>query len=284
MKISEDLKRMIARTLQEDAAHKDVTSKLLFPVHHVSTGVIVVKEKAVLCGLNIARHVFQYLDKTVRFQSPYKDGQKVARNTPVATVRGKTRSLLAGERTALNVLGYLSGIATLTDRFVQKAGRRKVKILDTRKTTPGMRMLAKYAVRCGRGHNHRCDLNQHILLKDNHLKACASQLTIFQAIQRVRQKTKKKIEVEVDTLAQFREALTARPDMILLDNMSCAQLKKAVNLAKKCSIKNRPQLEASGGINLSSVAAVAKTGVDRISVGSLTHSSKAINVSFEILN
>ncbi len=275
---------LIRLALSEDAANKDITTNLLISSTHTSSSVIIVRENAVLCGLTIAKKVFQKLNKHVRFQTKFKDGAVVKRNTTIATIKGKTRSLLTGERVALNFLEHLSGIATNTHKYVLKTRLQKAKIYDTRKTTPGLRLLEKYAVKCGGGYNHRSDLSEFILIKDNHRHACHPRQSIAQAIQRIRHKTKKVLEIEIDDLNQFKQALKAEPDMILLDNMTCTQMKKAVALTRTLPRKKRPLLEASGGITLANVAAVAKTGVDRISIGSLTHSHKAIDVSLELTN
>jgi len=224
----------------EDAAGNDITTKSLIPSTHVSGGWIIVKEDCILCGIGAAKSVFERIDRNIRFTAKYKDGAKVRKNTKIALVRGKTRSLLAGERVALNLLGYLSGIATDTHRFVEKARPTKAKILDTRKTTPGLRLLEKYAVKCGGGHNHRPDLSELVLIKDNHRDACHPHLSISEAIQCTRRKTNKTIEIEVDNVGQFKEALSAHPDMILLDNMSCVQMRKAVAITRKMPSKKRP--------------------------------------------
>jgi len=279
---TDKINALIRRALREDAVSKDITTNSLIPGTHTSQCVIIVKEDAVLCGLAIAKKVFQKLNKHIRFQTKFKDGAIVKRNTTIAIIKGKTRSLLTGERVALNFLGYLSGIATNTHNYVTKARRQRAKIYDTRKTTPGLRLLEKYAVKCGGGYNHRSNLSEHVLIKDNHRQACYPKQTIPQAIQRVKSKTKKTLEIEVDNLSQFKQALPAAPNMILLDNMTCAQMKKAVALTRTLPRNKRPLLEASGGITLSNVVNVARTGVNRISIGSLTHSHKAINVTMEL--
>lgn len=278
-----DLNTIINQALREDAVRGDITSNLLIPATHLSKSVIIVKEDAVLCGLSIAKKTFQKLNKNISFQTKFKDGAKVKRNTKIATLQGKTRSLLAGERVALNFLGYLSGIATNTHHYVSKMRRQRSKIYDTRKTTPTMRMLEKYAVVCGGGHNHRFDLSEFVLVKDNHRHACHPRLSIPEAIQSIKRKTKKRLEIEVDDLSQFTQALTAHPDIILLDNMSCAQMKKAVKLLRAVPPKKRPLLEASGGVTINNITAIANTGVDRISIGSLTRSHKAIDISMELI-
>ena len=281
---AENINALIRRALSEDAASKDITTNSLIPAMHISKGVIIVREDAVLCGLAIAKKVFQKLNKHIRFQTKFKDGAIVKRNTKIAALKGKTRSLLTGERVALNFLGYLSGIATNTHNYVAKTHRQKVKIYDTRKTTPGLRLLEKYAVRCGGGYNHRSDLSELVLIKDNHRQASLPGLTIPQAIKTIRRKTRKTLEIEVDTLHQLKQALTANPNMVLLDNMTCAQMKKAVALVRTLPRKKRPLLEASGGITLSNVVQAARTGVNRISIGSLTHSHKAIDISMELIS
>ncbi|MCK5014865.1 MAG: carboxylating nicotinate-nucleotide diphosphorylase [Candidatus Omnitrophica bacterium] len=278
------LNQLIRRALSEDAANNDITTNSLIPKHHVSQATIIIKEDAVVCGLKIVERIFKLLDSRIRFETMHPDGTKVKRNTIVAKLKGKTRAILTGERVALNFLGYLSGIGTDTNKFIAKTRHTKVKILDTRKTTPGLRILEKRAVKCGGGHNHRPDLSELVLIKDNHRGACHPHLSIPEAIKRARRKTKKTIEIEVDTLAQFKEALLAEPDMILLDNMNCAQMKKAVAIVKELPLRRRPILEASGGITLRNVAQVAHTGVDCISIGSLTHSHNGIDVSLEIVN
>lgn len=306
---TDDLDKLITQALDEDAADKDVTTNSLIPAERISTGVIFFKEDAVLCGLDIAKKVFekiaygdkfqrcsapasrynflrgQKLDNHIQFQTFYKEGAAVRRNSKVAAIKGKTRTLLTGERTALNFLGYLSGIATHTRQFVQKVQGTKARIFDTRKTTPGLRWLEKYAVKCAGGCNHRSNLEELVLIKDNHREACRPELSIPQAIQKIRTETKKtiEIEVEVDTLVQFKQALTAAPDIILLDNMNCTQMKKAVAMVRKMPFKKRPLLEASGRITPRRVGAVARTGVDRISIGSLTHSHQSIDVSMELI-
>jgi len=281
---AEKINTLICRALSEDAVSKDITTNSLIPAMHISKGVIIVKEDAVLCGLAIAKKVFHKLNKHIRFQTKFKDGAIVKRNTTIAILKGKTRSLLTGERVALNFLSYLCGIATNTHNYVAKTQRQKAKIYDTRKTTPGLRLLEKYAVKCGGGYNHRSDLSEFVLIKDNHRQASQPGLSIPQAIRAIRRKTRKTLEIEVDNLRQFKQALTASPNMILLDNMTCAQMKKAVALARTLPRKKRPLLEASGGITLSNVAQVARTGVDRISIGSLTHSHKAIDISMELIS
>lgn len=277
-----NLDSIVRRSLEEDRVQRDVTTQRLVGASDVSRARIMFKEKAVVCGLAIAKRVFQELDKNVRCDFLCSEGKEVKKNTTVLVVRGKTRAILAGERTALNFLGYLSGIATNARRYVRAVSSCKVTILDTRKTTPGLRELEKYAVRCAGAHNHRSNLEDLILVKDNHRSACRC-MTVAEIVQRLRRGKKKAIEFEADTLSQFKQALKAGVDIILLDNMSCAQMNKAVALRNQMGNRGRPLLEASGGITLKNIKQAARTGVDRISVGALTHSRKSIDVSMEII-
>ncbi|VAX38007.1 Quinolinate phosphoribosyltransferase [decarboxylating] [hydrothermal vent metagenome] len=273
--------KIIQQALREDQSRQDITSKLLIPKNRVSEGEIFFKEDGTLCGIEIAKCVFQTLDKNVQFRKLFKDGESIKKHTVVATLKGKTRMLLSAERTALNFLGYLSGISTRTNQYAREIRSYKAKVFDTRKTTPGLRLLEKYAVYCGGGMNHRVDLKEMVLIKDNHREACYPKISIGEMINTIRRKTNVPIEIEVDTLDQFKEALVAYPDFILLDNMTCAQMKKAVLLSRTLSKKKQPLLEASGGITLKTIRSVAKTGVDRISIGALTHSHQSIDVSLE---
>lgn len=273
---------IIRRALEEDRVRHDVTTKRLVGLAEVSRARIIVKEKAIVCGLAIVRRIFQGLDKNVRCDFRCSEGREVKKDTTVLVVKGKTRALLAGERTALNFLGYLSGIATNARRYVQAVSPYKATILDTRKTTPGLRELEKYAARCAGAQNHRFSLEDMILVKDNHRWVC-QRMTAAQMVKRLRKGKRKVIEFEVDTLSQFKQALEAGVDIILLDNMNCAQMKKAVALRNKMGKKGQPLLEASGGITLKNIKQVARTGVERISVGALTHSRRSIDVSMEFI-
>lgn len=277
-----NLDGVVRQALKEDHAWHDVTTQRLVGPAEMATARIIVKEKAVVCGLPIVRRVFQELDKEVHCRFLCPEGKEVKKGTNALIVRGKTRALLAGERTALNFLGYLSGIATNARQYVQSVAPYKTAVLDTRKTTPGLRELEKYAVRCAGARNHRSNLEDMILVKDNHRWACR-RMSVVQMVKRLRKGTKKVIEFEVDTLAQFEQALEADVDIILLDNMNCAQMKKAVALRDRRGKKTRPLLEASGGITLKNIEQIARTGVDRISVGALTHSRRSIDVSMELM-
>lgn len=280
-KIPQSTIEIVRQALREDRADHDITTNHLIGPSDRAGGDILIKEDAVVCGVEIVRMVFKELDKGVVFRAFCKDGQKVKKDKVIASVRGKTRAILSGERVALNFLGYLSGIATNADQYVRAVYPSKARILDTRKTTPGLRDLEKYAVRCAKGYNHRSDLSDMVLVKDNHRLAGAMKRSVYEAIAHLKKKTRKLIEVEVDNLEQFQEALSARPDMILLDNMSNPDMAKAVKIVKGIRGR-RPLLEASGGITLKNVRAVAQTGVDRISIGALTHSHRSVDVSLEL--
>ncbi|HKA26937.1 MAG TPA: carboxylating nicotinate-nucleotide diphosphorylase [Gaiellaceae bacterium] len=257
--------------LAEDLGEGDLTSDALVPEDVTAEASILLKEPGIVCGLEVARAVFAELDPDVRFEPLVADGDKTEGD--VARLEGRARALLAGERLALNVLGRLSGIATVTRRYVDEVAGTGAEILDTRKTTPGLRLLEKYAVRCGGGRNHRLALDDGILIKDNHLRVAGS---IASAVE-LAQATGEEVEVECDTLEQVDEALAAGADLILLDNMTPPQLEQAV-----ARTGGRAKLEASGGITLDNVRAIAETGVDFVSVGALTHSARALDVSMEV--
>ncbi len=271
---AEALERIVAAALAEDVGEGDVTTEATVAPEAVGTAELLVKEPGVVCGLGVAEAVFRALDPDPRFEPLVAEGAVLGRPTAVALVTGPERAILTGERVALNFLGRLSGIATLTKRYVDAVAGTGVAILDTRKTTPGLRALEKHAVACGGGRNHRFGLDDAVLVKDNHLRAAGS---IAKAVESVRATTDLPIEVECDTLKQVSEALDAGVDAILLDNMSPEELRAAVALAR-----GRVRLEASGGVTLDTVRAVAETGVDEISVGALTHSARSLDVSLEL--
>jgi nicotinate-nucleotide pyrophosphorylase (carboxylating) len=257
--------------LAEDLGEGDLTSDALVPEDVTAEASILLKESGVVCGLEVARAVFAELDPNVRFDPTTADGEQT--EGEIARLEGRARALLGGERLALNLLGRLSGIATLTRRYVEAVAGTGVDILDTRKTTPGLRTLEKYAVRCGGGRNHRLALDDGILIKDNHLRLAGP---IGAAVE-LAQATGAEVEVECDTLEQVEEALAAGADVILLDNMTPALLTRAVALTGGLA-----KLEASGGVTLENVRAIAETGVDFVSIGALTHSAQALDVSMEV--
>jgi len=267
---------IITLTLREDIGKGDVTSALL-PKTAQGEAILLIKDHAILCGLPLIREVFKRIDKNIVIHLLVSEGDKVKPNQVAAKIKGPLHAILTGERTLLNLLSILSGIATLTHQFVTEIKGTKANIYDTRKTPPGLRGLAKYAVRVGGGKNHRMGLYDMVLVKDNHLSTLSVRESVIAA--RKRFKTLP-VMVETESWSQFTEALEIGPDFILLDNMKTVLMKKAVGAAKK--IKDRPKLEASGGITLKNVRAVAKTGVDRISIGALTHSYRNIDLSLEI--
>ena len=279
----ENIKILIRQALKEDSAWRDVTSRATIKGDKFITADLVAKSAGVVCGLETAREVFKTLDTKCCVNTCVKDGAKVRKGKVIARVAGPVKAILAGERTALNFLQHLSGIATLTRRYVDKTKGTCAKIYDTRKTVPGLRSLEKYAVRCGGGRNHRMDLSEMALVKDNHIAAAGG---ITGAVKKIRKyRPSIKIEIECDTLAQVNEALSTDADIIMLDNMSPAQVKKAVAEITghgKLSGKTRPEIEISGGINLSTVGGYAKLGCNRISVGALTHSAPALDISLDI--
>ena len=275
MAITVDAIEQVVRTaLAEDVGEGDVTTEATVDPDALGTAELVLKEPGVVCGLAVAEAVFRALDPDLRFAPLLEDGAVVDRPAAVALVTGPERAILTGERTALNFLGRLSGVATLTRRYVDAVAGTGVAILDTRKTTPGLRLLEKHAVVCGGGRNHRAGLDDGVLVKDNHLRAAGS---IRAAVESLRATTDLPIEVECDTFEQVSEALDAGVDAILLDNMTLDELRAAVVLAA-----GRARLEASGGVTLENVRAIAETGVDEISVGALTHSARSLDVSLEL--
>ena len=275
MAITVDAIEQAVRTaLAEDVGEGDVTTEATVDPDALGTAELVVKEAGVVCGLAVAEAVFWALDPDLRFAPLAEEGAVVDRPAAVALVTGPERAILTGERTALNFLGRLSGVATLTRRYVDAVAGTGVAILDTRKTTPGLRALEKHAVVCGGGRNHRFGLDDGILVKDNHLRAAGS---IRAAVESLRATTDLPLEVECDTFEQVSDALDAGVDAILLDNMTLDELRAAVALAA-----GRARLEASGGVTLENVRAIAETGVDEISIGALTHSARSLDVSLEL--
>ena len=276
-------KRIIRNALDEDIGSGDITSKLTIPKNLKVKARIIAKEAGVIAGILVVRNVFKMIDKNIKFKPLVKDGQSVKKNKILARIEGNARKILLGERTALNLLSHLSGIATFTKEFTNRIKPYRVKILDTRKTNPDLRYLEKYAVRCGGGDNHRMGLWDMILIKDNHLSINRGK-GIKDIIKNVKKGNSRglKIEVEVKNLREVKEALSAKPDIIMLDNMSIPTIKRAVKLRNSNPAYKNIQLEVSGGVNLKNVRQIAATGVDLISVGALTHSTKDIDVSFQI--
>lgn len=260
--------------LAEDIGSGDITSKLLIPLDRTATGNIVAHSSGVLAGIKICAQVFKTVDRRIKFEQFYLDRSRFRRGAVLARVSGPARAILAGERTALNFLSHLSGIATLTDKFVSRAKGTKAVIVDTRKTLPGWRALEKYAVRCGGGRNHRQGLYDMILIKDNHLAIVGG---VAAALSRCNGHLNR-VEVEVKSLEEVRVAVAAGAKRIMLDNMTLSQLRRAVKI-----VAGRAKLEVSGGVSLKNVKAIARLGVDYISVGTITHSAPAANISLEIV-
>ena len=273
------LARIVEFALEEDTALGDITSELTVPVGRAARGILLAKSDGVISGLSVVREVFRQVDPVVRFEPLLEDGDRVTRGDRIAHLAGSARSILKGERVALNFLQRLSGVATTTARYVEATRGTEARIIDTRKTTPGMRLLEKASVRHGGGHNHRIGLGDGILIKDNHLAAIGGPERIARAVSAARAGAAHtlRVEVEVTSLAELEQALAVRPDTVLLDNMTVEEMSQAVRLTAA-----RALLEASGGITLESVRAVALTGVNLISVGALTHSSRALDISLEI--
>lgn len=271
----ENVKPLVELALREDIGEGDATTSLAVDESALAIGVIISKQEGVLAGNPVAELVFKTVDANVIFEPKLEEGSEFSYGTLVAQIEGKAGSCLTAERVALNFLQRLSGIATLTRKYVERVRGTDAKILDTRKTTPGLRYLEKYAVRMGGGTNHRFSLDELILVKDNHIQAAGG---IPDVIKKIRHSGAKiKIEVETKNLAEVREAVEAGVDRIMLDNMSVSMMKEAVQ-----AVGARTELEASGNVNLENVRAIAETGVDYISIGALTHSSPAIDISLEL--
>lgn len=271
-----NLATLITTALNEDLGSGDVTSRSIIPADARAEARILAKQDLVLAGIDVAREVFYQLDPEVRFIAFTRDGDRLKAGTEIAKLGGNTRVLLAGERVALNLLQHLSGIATLTAAYVEKLGGLKTAMLDTRKTLPGLRQLEKYAVTMGGGRNHRFGLADGVLIKDNHITAAGS---IARAVEAARTGGHHLLRIEVETknIAEVREALAVKAEVIMLDNMSLEAMREAVQV-----INGRAQVEASGNVTLETVRSIAETGVDFISAGALTHSAPAADISMKI--
>lgn len=272
--ITPEILDCIRRALAEDIGPGDVTTNAIVPVDAVMKGRIIAKQAGIVAGLDVAKIVYDMVNPRVKFTPKVDEGARVENQTLLASVEGPTRALLTGERTALNFLGRMSGIATLTGQYMAAVAGTKAVILDTRKTVPGLRDLDKLAVKRGGGRNHRHALYDMVLIKDNHIDFAGS---ITKAVEMARAATKElQIEVETRTLADVKEALDLGVDWIMLDNMPPDMMREAVNM-----VKGKAKLEASGNITLDNIRAAAETGVDFISVGALTHSVIVFDVSFK---
>lgn len=268
---------IIEAALQEDLPKGDITSESIIPDDSRSRAIILAKEDGILAGMDVASRVFEKIDPDVEFKREKDDRQKFSKGETLAELEGSSISILKGERTALNFLQRMSGIATTTGRFVEALKGTRTKILDTRKTTPGLRNLEKYAVKMGGGQNHRRNLSEMVLIKDNHLKLVGS---ISEAVKRAKERVAPgiKVEVEATCLTEVQEAVRSGADMVMLDNMSMGKMKEVVKW-----VEGRIPLEVSGSVTLSKIKEIAALGIDFISVGSLTHSYRSVDISMEFL-
>lgn len=271
-----ELDRIIEMSLTEDIGRGDITSNITIPADMETEFFVRAREEMVICGLDVAYRIFDHFDDDVLLTSGFSDGDIAAAGDVIISGRGNALVVMAAERVMLNLLRHMCGVATLTKKFVDEVAGTKAKILDTRKTIPGLRSLQKYAVTVGGGHNHRFCLDDGILIKDNHISVCGG---IGEALLKARQAAPSltKIEVECDTLEQVQEAFEHGADIILLDNMDIETLKKAVAM-----VEGKVPLEASGNVNLNTVRAIAETGVDFISAGMLTHSPFSVDIGLDI--
>jgi nicotinate-nucleotide pyrophosphorylase (carboxylating) len=277
---ADEIRRVVQLALEEDIGSGDITTLATIPPAANAKALMLAREPMVVAGLPVAEAVFRELSAVLKITRMATDGDDAKAGQPLMQIEGPARAILSAERVALNFTQRLSGIATLTSRFVDAIQGTRAQILDTRKTTPGLRRLEKYAVTCGGGHNHRFGLFDQVLIKDNHLAALQNRTTnpIAAAVKSARdQYPRHRIEVEADTLEQVEHALAAGADIVLLDNMNLVQLRVAVQQAR-----GRAKTEASGGVNLGTVRQIAETGVDYISVGALTHSARAVDIALEI--
>jgi nicotinate-nucleotide pyrophosphorylase (carboxylating) len=276
MYIPHHVKNILRLALEEDIGNSDITTTLLIPDGERAKALLVAKGSFIVAGMPFAQEVFALVDPQTQFRIYFSEGSRTAKGAIIAEIAGNTRTLLSCERVGLNVLQRLCGIATLTSLFVEKVKGLNVRIVDTRKTTPGLRFMEKYAVRTGGGSNHRFGLFDGILIKDNHIEAAGSITAAVASARRAHHLSK--IEVEVENLNELNEALAAGADVVMLDNMSLVDMKEAVRLARGKAI-----IEASGNMTLERVRDVAETGVDLISVGALTHSAPAADISMKIV-
>ena len=278
MPLNNPTKLLIKKALTEDIGKCDLTTLITVKPGAQGRATIIAKSKGILCGLELAKETFKQVDKRLKFKAFKKDGLSFSKGQRIATLSGNFRSILTAERVALNFLSLLSGVSTLTRKFVDKTKGAKVRILDTRKTIPGLRALQKYAVRTGGGASHRQALDKGIIVKDNHLRVTEDK--IKELILNLKKKTSLPLEIEVENIKEFKSVIKYKPDIIMLDNFPLSQVKVAVALRNQDFPKVK--LEASGGITLSNLKPLVKTGLDFISVGALTHSAPIIDFSLEV--
>ncbi len=284
---------IVQSAIQEDIGKGDITSEIFIPRGSESEGTFIAKEDGIVAGLPVARYVFSQIDKNLVFTSNIEDGSRINKDSTIANVKGSTLSILSAERLVLNFLQRLSGIATLTNRFIEKVKGHKIQIMDTRKTTPAWRYLERYAVRAGGGTNHRMGLYDQILIKDNHLKIMRvgreKNGSFTELIKKARNQIDNGvlIEVEIEDIIHVEDALDASVDIIMFDNMRPTEINTALDMIKEYERKHKiPKAvltEVSGNITLENISAYAQTGVDRISVGAITHSAKSLDISLEIV-
>ena len=287
MSLSKHIQSRVKSALKEDGCQRDITTVFAISSKLKGKGVIVAQEKGLLSGIEVAKAVFKQLNQKIVFKVLKKDGSTFKRGDKIAIIQGSLRTILTGERVALNFLSLLSGVTTLTRKFVEKVKGLRVQVKDTRKTIPNLRILEKYAVRVGGGRNHRLSLSEGIIVKDNHLKAAGyidqgrlDKKRLCSLISTLKKKSALAVEIEVESLGELKEVLKLKPDIIMLDNFSVKNLKKAVSLRNKYYPKIK--LEASGVINLKNARAVASSGVDYISIGMITDSPQVIDFSLDI--
>lgn len=276
--MTESMQNTIKAALSEDIGSGDITAKYTLDSNSVTKADFLAKANGILAGVEVIKEVFRQVDSTLEIEVFGEDGSMIKKGDVIASVRGKTKSILTAERTALNFMQRMSGIATLTNQFVQLAKPYKAKILDTRKTAPCLREFDKLAVKIGGGVNHRIGLYDMILIKDNHIAANKSITDVLKKVASQNAEHKYFVEIEVKNLKELEEALAQKPDRIMLDNMSPAEMTEAVKITN-----GRVPLEASGNVSLDTIEAIAATGVDFISIGALTHSVKALDISLDIL-
>jgi nicotinate-nucleotide pyrophosphorylase (carboxylating) len=270
------IKSVVTVALSEDLAGQTDLTALLIPEEKTSTATIITRENMIVCGQELVNEVFRQIDPKVKINWQCQDSDNIEKDGLLCRMIGNSRSLLTGERTALNFLQMLSGIATSTRQYIEKIQTTSAKLLDTRKTIPGMRLAQKYAVRCGGGNNHRMGLYDAFLIKENHILTCGSITFAIQAARRIA--PNKSVEIEVETLEQLQEAIAVKADVVMLDNFTLEQINQAVKINN-----HRVKLEVSGNVNLDSIRAIAETGVDYISVGALTKNIKAIDLSMRLI-
>ena len=281
MNIVKEIDKVVKLALEEDCAYNDVTSKSLSLKNKFASAQLIAKDNGIICGIDAFKHVLLKLDKKFKFKVFFKDGQTVKKGDIILTLKGPAAPLLAGERTALNFIQKLSGIATTTNKFVKIVKGSTAGIYDTRKTLPGFRNISKYAVRCGGGKNHRMNLSDMVLIKDNHL-ALIDDLT--KKVKEIRKKYKKlKVLIECEHEQHVKNAIAAGADIIMLDNMKQPLLKRMVKFIRNSSTKTyKPLIEISGGVNFQTIKNYAKLGIERISIGMITHSAPSLDISLEV--